>query len=246
MQLEQRLFVLHDGLISQWGVGPDGELDCITCNGRREVSYDASRANEGWKAWAEDEQVGEDDRFDAIFLTDDPCAFSDLPIYFTVEEAEQSSWTLEMIAKVLQEPEFQKFDVRFIQGNKDVLMGAGGNERVLKLSIVSTLRFELPDAVSDPISADVEEAQHSEQPVVCADSYGDKKALALKVGDSITVKISVIALARRCYYATSEALDDLVKFKMSDLKDGVSFVMGQEIQLVVVAIEELRVDYALV
>lgn len=235
--LERRLFVVHQGLISQWCVGSDGDLDCVTCNGLREVPFDAAHSAEGWRQWAEDEQVSPDARFDAIFLSDDPNAFADLPSYFTAEGQGPSRWTVELLKKIASEPEFSEVAITLMQEGAECALpvSEGRSCPPLRLAVKASLSFNLPTGTGKPAS----------ESAACADSYGDKKALALKVGDSVNAQIAVAAPARGCYYAKAVDLDDLIKIKMAALPKGIAFAEGGVVVFKVIAVENGCVTYAL-
>lgn len=255
--LERRLFVVHQGLISQWCVGSDGDLDCVTCNGLREVPFDAAHSAEGWRQWAEDEQVSSDARFDAIFLSDDPNAFVDLPSYFTAEGQGPSRWTVELLKKIASEPEFSEVAITLMQEGAECALpvSEGRSCPPLRLAVKASLSFNLPTGTGKPVSAadhdrDMrgagkdERSKPASESAACADSYGDKKALALKVGDAVNAQIAVAAPARGCYYAKAVDLDDLIKIKMAALPKRIPFAEGGVVVLKVIAVENGCVTYA--
>jgi len=252
--LERRLFLVRNGLITQWSVDSNDELNCVTCNNRRSMPYDASKAVEGWKLWEEDEQIGSEDRFDGIFLSDDPKAFDELPSFFAEAADAKTTWTLDALSQVVKEVELSDVAVTLVQGTKQYHLEGGAGSTELKLTFKAPLGLKLPkDAPvpkekSEPVAVPKPEPKPEQKKTVttvCADSYGDKKALALKVGDTVLATITVIAPLRGCYYAKSDALCDLIKIKMSALPKGVTFEQGVDVSFKVVAVDDLRVTYAI-
>jgi len=252
--LERRLFLVRNGLITQWSVDSNDELNCVTCNNRRSLPYDVQKAAECWKLWAEDEQIGSEDRFDGIFISDDPKAFEELPSFFAEAADAKTTWTLDVLSQVVKEEELSDVAVILVQGTTQYHLEGGAGSSELKLTFKAPLGLKLPkdapvpNEKSKPVAVPKPEPKpEPKKPVatVCADSYGDKKALAHKVGDTVSATISVVAPMRGCYYAKSDALDDLIKIKMSALPKGVTFEQGAVVSFTVAAVDANRVTYTL-
>jgi len=253
--LERRLFLVRNGSITQWSVDSNGELNCVTCNNRRSMPYDASKAAEGWKLWAEDEQIGSKDRFDGVFLSDDPKSFDELPAFFAGAADAKTTWTLEMLSLVTKEEELSDVAVILVQGKTQYRLEGGVGSTELKLAFKAPLGLKLPKDTpapkekAKPVAASKPEPKpEPKKPATaaCADSYGDQKALALKVGETVKATIDVVAPARGCYYAKSDALDDQIKVKMTALPKDVKFEQGTPVSFKVVSVDANRVTYTLV
>jgi len=243
--MKQVIFVLRKNQIGYWML----QRGCPvhrSLNGNPWCDFTASY----WDEWKDANQVAEG--VDAILLCDTPEGFGALPDWLQPSE-EDSAWNLETLEKLLSDSrainadvdeEFVRAGMALVQGKGKKVLAVAASGKPTEYNLLSTLAFKLPKEPDKPVAASKPEPK---KPVttVCADSYGDKKALALNVGDTVSAVITVIAPMRGCYYAKSDALTDLIKIKMSALLNGETFKSGEEISFKVVASENSRVTYAL-
>jgi len=242
--MKQVIFVLRKNQIGYWML----ERGCPvhrSLNGNPWCDFTA----EYWDEWKDANQVAEG--VDALLLSDTPDAYGTLPDWLQKGNAE-SAWTLETLVKLFDDkravaPEIDedciKAGMTLVQGEDEfVLLGAESGSPA-KYTLRTTLAFKLP---KEPIKP-VEPSKPESQPVtaMCADSYNDEKALALKIGDMISATITVVAPARGCYYAKSDVLGDLIKIKMSALPKDVKFEQGNTVSFVVSTVDAKRVTYTL-
>ena len=76
--MEQILFILCNGKISQWNLSHEKLLP-VTDRGRRAVPYSSDTAKQYWEEWKENNQVVDGDVYDAIFLSEHLDDFGELP-----------------------------------------------------------------------------------------------------------------------------------------------------------------------
>ena len=231
--MKQFLFVRRGDQVASWK-WQRGGLRIAALNGNEWSDFGSSY----WNEWKDANQVT--DGVDAILLSDSSDGFGVLPDWLSASDV-ASSWTLEQIAMLADDEAFGEAAFSLTQGKNKNMIGEAG--AAVSYVVQSTCKFVLPKEAAKPAVKPKETPAPKVQ--TCADSYGDKKALALKVGDKVSATISVVAPARGCYYAKSDALDDLIKIRMAELPAGISFEEGSTITLVVTEISDLKVKYSL-
>jgi len=237
--MKQILFVLRRNQIASW-VLQRGRLTRRALNGNDWSDFTASY----WDEWKDANQISEG--VDAILLSDEPNGFGFLPDWLQAV-TEASAWNLDTLAKLTADGDFAESGIVLVQGKNEKPLGESEAGTSVKYTLLSSLVFKLPKESAKPVAPAPEPKPEQKKPasILCADSYGDKKALALKVGDTVSAIITVIAPMRGSYYAKSDALDDLIKIKMSALPKGMSFDQGADVFFKVVAVDDLRVSYAI-
>lgn len=236
--MKQFLFVRRDNQIASWK-WQRGGLRIAALNGNEWSDFSPSY----WDEWKDANQVT--DVVDAILLSNAADGFGVLPDWLSASDA-ASAWTIEQVALLADDETFGETAFALTQGKNRKLIGAVGSATPVSYALQSTCQFALPKEETKPAAAPAKPKEKSApKSQICADSYGDKKALALKVGDKVFATISVVAPARGCYYAKSDALDDLIKIRMAELPADISFTEGDDIVFVVVELSDLKVKYSL-
>lgn len=236
--MKQFLFVRRDSQIASWK-WQRGGLRIAALNGNEWSDFGPSY----WDEWKDANQVT--DVVDAILLSNAADGFGSFPDWLSAVDA-PSAWTIEQIVLLADDETFGETAFALTQGKNRKLIGDADSAAPVSYALQSTCQFALPKEETKPGAAPAKPKEKSApKSQACADSYGDKKALALKVGDKVSVTISVVAPARGCYYAKSDALDDLIKIKMSFLPSSVSFKVGDAITFIVLDVSGECVKYSL-
>lgn len=249
--MEQVLFMLRDGKISQWNLSR-GKLVAATVRGQHNVPYSAETANAYWGEWKEDNMVASGDVYDAIFLSESPDDFGELPKWICANSSDKSAWTFELLSLLVSEAEYKRTGLCLVQGNVKRLIGTEKADGAIKLFLKSSLAFTLLEKEPKP---KVPESKASKQstPAVSsasgnADSYNDPKALSLKVGDKIEGTVtSVLSALNRCYIKSDKA-EQLIRVKLSAEiaslpKKDKDKLVGKQLTAEVVSVKDNRVDY---
>jgi len=173
MKTYQDLFVLIGNKVIQWRLKNE-QLTICEKDGIREVQYD----NSYWSNWIERMRFHpQEDRTDAIFLSDQPGAFGDAIQFVCVEDA-VSEWAREDLELLGEEDEFRGKTVSLILGDeKKILVRGGQGADEIVLHIKSSMPFVLEEGVTDEvvrfqtdaseISAPVESPRKQELITVC-------------------------------------------------------------------------------
>ena len=140
--MEQSVFILRNGKISQWNLS-HGKLLPVTDCGRRAVPYSSETAKQYWAEWKENNQVVDGDVYDAIFLSEHLDDFGDLPKWIFANSTDKSAWTFEHLSLLAKENEFAQ-GVWLVQGNVKRLIGMEKADVAVKLYLKSSLEFILP------------------------------------------------------------------------------------------------------
>ena len=247
--MEQILFVLHDGKISQWNLSR-GKLKAATINGLRQVPYSAATAKKYWDGWKEDNQVLDEDIYDSIFLSDGPNDFGKLPVWICANAEDKSAWTFEQLSLIAQEEDFKQTGLCLVQGKAKCLVGTGKADTAVSLCLKSSLAFALPKEAPMPKPAPTPKKEPVvEKPTFVADSYNDAKALALKVGEKVVGTVTTVSTLRNCCYMKSDSADDLIKIKLTPTgktEPAKDFKVGMKLTAEVVSVKDKRVEYRIV
>jgi len=238
--MKQIVFVLRKNQIASW-VLQRGRLTRRALNGNNWSDFAASY----WDEWKDANQISEG--VDAILLSDEPNGFGSLPDWLEACP-EASAWNLDTLAKLAADSDFAESGIVLVQGKNEKPLGESEVGTSVKYTLLSTLAFKLPKVPAKPVAGSKPEPKSEPKKpatTACADSYGDQKALALKVGETVKATIDVVAPARGCYYAKSDALDDQIKVKMSALPKGMTFELGAAVSFTVVTVDANRVTYTL-
>jgi len=237
--MKQILFVLRKNQIASW-VLQRGRLTRRALNGNNWSDFAASY----WDEWKDANQISEG--VDAILLSDEPNGFGSLPDWLKAGTEEVSAWNLDTLAKLTADSDFVESGIVLVQGKNEKPLGESEAGTSVKYTLLSSLAFRLP---KEPAKSSVSVPKREPKlraVAACADSCGDKKALALRVGDVVSAMIVVVAPARGCYYAKSDDLDDLIKIKMTTLPQGTAFDQGATVSFKVESVVDNRVTYILV
>ena len=257
--MEQILFVLQSGKISQWNLS-HGKLFLATDRGRRAVPYSSETANTYWDDWKENYRVADGGVYDAIFLSENVGDFGELPKWICADSPGKSAWTIEQLSLLAKEEEFIK-GLCLIQGSVRRLIGTEKADDAIKLCLKSSLAFTLPKEVAKPKtpepskkSAAAEMAASGEAQIkplsnmFIGDSYNDPEALSLKVGDKITCTVTSFRPMRGFCYLQSDKTSELIRVKLGavnkTLSARASIVSGDmKLRAEVVAIKGQVVEY---
>ena len=146
--MDQILFVLKDGKISQWNLSR-GKLEAVKSLGLLQVPYSAETAKAYWDGWKEDNQVVDGDVYDAIFLSDDEDLLSTLPPSFTLHREERlSRWTIKQLSLLSRESDFVNRGIYVIQENlRHTLSPSSSSDDELIFFLRSTCGFSLDQRI---------------------------------------------------------------------------------------------------
>lgn len=195
----QDVFLLRDGKVMQWRL-KNGRLVICEKDGRREVPYDGKPY---WADWAERMRfLPEEDLNDAIFLSDQPDEFFDLPGWAN-DEGETSKWVREDLELLGEEDEFRDKTLVLVRGptRKILCHGPQGAEEVV-LNLKSSFKFELDEGVTDEvirlqenadgIVAPTESPRKQELISICEDLRGVVAEGAVAYGDFVDRRLAEI------------------------------------------------------
>ena len=258
--MEQILFVLHDGKISQWNLSR-GKLVAVTVRGQHKVPYSAETSKAYWDEWKEDNMVAEGDVYDAIFLSDAPNDFGELPQWICANSTDKSAWSIEQLSLLAGEAEYKDTGLCLVQGKLKWLIGTEKANDAIKLCLKSSLAFTLPKETTksktpEPSkkSAVAEKAASGEEQIkppsnmFTGDSYNDPKALSLKVGDKITCTVASVRPMRGFCYLKSDMTLELIRVKLDAVNKTLSakssiFNDGKKLLAEVVSVNDQVVRY---
>lgn len=196
----QDVFLLQDGMVTQWRL-KNGRLVICEKDGHRKVPYDGKPY---WMNWEERMRFQpSEDHSDAIFLSDQPDSFFDVPEWASVE-GETSRWAREDLELLGEEDEFQGKALVLVRGTarKILCRGLQGAEEVV-LNLRSSFRFELDEGVTDEvirlqekadaIAAPAESPRKQELISVCDDLRGVVAEGAAAYGNMVDKRLAEIA-----------------------------------------------------
>ena len=113
--MDQVLFVLQDGKISQWNLSR-GKLEAVKSHGLLQVPYSSKTAKAYWDDWKEDNQVVDGDVYDALFLSGGPNDFGKLPKWICANAKDKSAWTFGQLSLLANEADFKETGLCLVQG----------------------------------------------------------------------------------------------------------------------------------
>ena len=207
--MEQVLFVLQAGKISQWNLSR-GKLAAVTVHGQRKVPYSVETAKAYWDDWKEDNQVVDGDVYDALFLSGDPNDFGKLPKWICANSKNKSAWTFEQLSLLANEADFKKTGLCLVQGK---VKRRVGTDKAVVLQMKSSLAFALPKEAPKPKPKPAPKKAPPPKPVeLAADCLGsDEKAQALKAGDTLSGVVKTLSEVRNRCFIESKGLSDQMR-----------------------------------
>ena len=195
----QDVFLLRDGNVMQWRL-KNGRLVICEKDGRRAVPYDGRSY---WADWEERMRfLPEEDCSDAIFLSDQPDAFFDVPEWGRVE-GKISEWAREDLELLGEEDELRDKTVVLVRGTARRILcrGPQGADEIV-LNLGSSFRFELPEDVTDEvirlqpntdaIALPAESPRKQELISICKDLRGVVAEGAVAYGDCVDRRLEEI------------------------------------------------------
>lgn len=252
--MEQVLFVLNGGKISQWNLSR-GKLEAVKSHGLLQVPYSSKTAKAYWDNWKEDNQVVDGDVYDAIFLSGDANGFGELPKWICADSDEKSAWTFEQLSLLAAEAAFTSTGLCLVQGKDKRLVGTDKADTAVVLQVKSSLVFALPKDAPMPVAKPAPKEVPPPLPIgLAADCLGsDEKAQALKAGDVFCGTMAVVSKVRGNCYVDSERLCQQMRIRYADLsaycqtvKRGIPSA-GDRLEFKVVSVSQLpsRIDLKL-
>ena len=211
--MEQVLFVLQDGKISQWNLSR-GKLAAVNNRGRSHVPYSTETAKAYWDDWKEDNQVVDGDVYDALFLSGGPNDFGKLPKWICANAKDKSAWTFEQLSLLANEEAFKSTGLCLVQGKVKRLVGTDKADKAVVLQVKSSLAFALPkDAPKPKPKPAPKKAPPPPKPVeLAADCLGsDERAQALKAGDTLSGVVKTLSEVRNRCFIESKGLSDQMR-----------------------------------
>ncbi len=258
--MEQILFVLRNGKISQWNLSR-GKLVAATVRGQHNVPYSAETANAYWDEWKEDNMVASGDVYDVIFLSESQDGFGELPKWICANSSDKSAWTFELLSLLVSEAEYKRTGLCLVQGNVKRLIGTEKADNAIELCLKSSFAFTLPKEVAKPKtpgpvkkSAAAEKMASGEVQIkppsnmFTGDSYNDPKALLLKVGDKITCTVTSVRPMRGFCYLKSDKTQELIRVKLDAVNKTLSaessiVTVGMKLLAEVISVNDKVVEY---
>lgn len=196
MKTYQDLFVLRDGKVTQWRL-KNGQLTICEKDGIREIPYNDSY----WANWTERMRFHpEEDRIDAIFLSDHSDSFGDLSRFACADNIE-SAWIREDLELLGEEDEFRGKTLTLVRGEtkKVLIRGSQGSEEVV-LNLTSSFTFTLDEGVTDEvvrlqdntegIEAPAESPRKQELIAICDELDEVVGEKAVEYGDFVSKRLS--------------------------------------------------------
>ena len=211
--MDQVLFVLQDGKISQWNLSR-GKLEAVKSHGLLQVPYSSKTAKAYWDDWKEDNQVVDGDVYDALFLSGGPNDFGKLPKWICAGAKDKSAWTFEQLSLLANEAAFKSTGLCLVQGKVKRLVGTDKAEKAVVLQVKSSLVFALPKDAPKPVAKPApKKAPPPPKPVeLAADCLGsDEKAQALKAGDTLSGVVKTLSEVRNRCFIESKGLSDQMR-----------------------------------
>ena len=240
--MKQILFVYRNGQIAFWKVSSRG-LVRSGIHGERWTDY----TPDYWTSWADATQIT--DALDAILLVESSAKIDVLPGWLEEPDSEPSAWTLDQLADLTEDAEFEESGIELVQGKIRHQLSKG-DPRVA-YNLVASLKFKLPKPETNKAEASKKVA--SKKPSapksktasdLVGDSYNDPAALKLSVGDELKGTIVKIFNAMKRNYVKVEGLKEQVCFKSTDTA---KFAVGDQVSLTVTNVDEagIRVIYSI-
>ena len=226
--MEQILFVLHGGKISQWNLSR-GKLEAVKSHGLLQMSYSVETAKTYWNDWKEDNQVMDGDVYDAIFLSGEADDFGDLPKWICADFEAKSAWTFEQLSLLANEPAFKESGLCLVQGKVKRLVGTDKADKAVVLQMKSSLAYALPKEPPKPVAKPEPKKAPPPKPIeLAADCLGtDEKAKGLKAGDTLSGVVKTLSAVRNRCFVDSECLSDQLRVLYTNLAEYLQG--GQEI-----------------
>ena len=211
--MEQVLFVLQGGKISQWNLSR-GKLEAVKSHGFLQVPYSSKTAKAYWDDWKEDNQVVDGDVYDALFLSGGPNDFGKLPKWICAGVKDKSAWTVEQLSLLANEAAFTSTGLCLVQGKDKRLVGTDKADKAVVLQVKSSLAFALPkDALKsvDKLAPKEVPPPQSKLDELAADCLGsDEKAQTLKAGDTFQGVIKTLSEVRnRCFVDSGDLSEQM-------------------------------------
>lgn len=240
--MKQILFVYRNGQIAFWKVTSRG-LARSAIHGERWTDY----TPDYWTSWADATQIT--DALDAILLVESSAKIDVLPDWLEEPDSEPSAWTLDQLADLTEDAEFEESGIELVQGKIRHQL-SNGDPRVA-YNLVASLKFKLPKPETDKAEASKKVASKkasAPKPKTASDlvgdSYNDPAALKLSVGDELKGTIVKIFNAMKRNYVKVEGLKEQVCFKSTDTA---KFAVGDQVSLTVTNVDEagIRVIYSI-
>ena len=219
--MEQVLFVLHDGKISQWNLSR-GKLEAVKSHGLLQVPYTSKTAKAYWDDWKEDNQVVDGDVYDALFLSVGPNDFGKLPKWICANSKAKSAWTFEQLSLLANEADFKKTGLCLVQGKVKRLVGTDKADKAVVLQVKSSLVYALPKEPPKPVAKpEPKKAPPPPKPIeLAADCLGtDEKAKGLKAGDTLSGVLKTLSMVRNRCFVESEGLSDQMRVLYTNLAE---------------------------
>jgi hypothetical protein len=218
--MEQVLFVLQDGKISQWNLSL-GKLAAVTVHGQRKVPYAAETAKAYWDDWKEDNQVVDGDVYDALFLADGPNDFGKLPKWICANSKAKSAWTFEQLSLLANEAGFKSTGLCLVQDKVKRLVGTDKADEAVVLEVKSSLAYALPKEPPKPVAKPEPKKAPPPKPIeLAADCMGtDEKAKGLKAGDTFSGVVKALSVVRNRCFVESECLSDQMRVLYTNLAE---------------------------
>ena len=211
--MDQVLFVLQDGKISQWNLSR-GKLEAVKSHGLLQVPYSSKTAKAYWDDWKEDNQVVDGDVYDALFLSGGPNDFGKLPKWICAGAKDKSAWTFEQLSLLANEAAFKSTGLCLVQGKVKRRVGTDTAEKAVVLQVKSSLVFALPKDAPKPVAKPApKKAPPPPKPVeLAADCLGsDERAQALKAGDTLSGVVKTLSEVRNRCFIESKGLSDQMR-----------------------------------
>ena len=233
----------------------------ITDRGRRAVPYSSETAKQYWAEWKENNPVDDGDVYDAIFLSDAPNDFGELPKWFYANSKDMCAWTIEQLSLLANESEYKEKGLCFVQGKVKRLIGPEKADNAIELCLKSSFAFTLPKEVAKPKApesskkpAAAEKAASGEAQIkppsnmFTGDSYNDSRALLLKVGDKITCTVTSVRPMRGFCYLKSDKTQELIQVKLDAVNKTLSaessiVTVGMKLLAEVISVNDKVVEY---
>lgn len=230
--MKQILFVYRNGQIAFWKVTSRG-LVRSGIHGERWTDY----TPDYWTSWADATQIT--DALDAILLVESSAKIDVLPGWLEEPDSEPSAWTLDQLADLTEDAEFEESGIELVQGKIRYQLASG--DPLVSYNLMTSAKFKLPK----PEAAKVETQKKAEPkkaaskpktaPGLIGDSYNDPAALKLSVGDTLQGVVEKVFVALKRNYVRVEGLKQQVCIKTDDAK---AFAVGDKVSLTVTKVEE--------
>ena len=219
--MEQVLFVLQDGKISQWNLSR-GKLAAVNNRGRSHVPYSTETAKAYWDDWKEDNQVVDGDVYDALFFSGGPNDFGKLPKWICANAKDKSAWTFGQLSLLANEADFKETGLCLVQGKVKRLVGTDKADKAVVLQVKSSLAYALPKEPPKPVAKpEPKKAPPPPKQIeLAADCLGtDEKAKGLKAGDTFSGVVKTLSAVRNRCFIESKSLSDQIRVFYTNLAE---------------------------